>query len=101
MRLSVASTGGATGSGSVGDAACFSAVYSLTGSTTQPSGGGVLCAELEAAQQMTKMVVESRKRDADKRGRFMENSPFAVSYAQQRAHFETLRRRSPHKTSPH
>src|SRR5215813_3608368 len=75
MRLSVASTGGATGSGSAGDAARFSAVYSLTGSTTQPSAGGdpddVLCAELETAQQMTNSVVESRKRDTGKRSRFI------------------------------
>src|SRR5690242_458948 len=72
MRLSVASTGGATGSGSVGDAARFSAVYSLTGSTTQPSGGGAgVWAEVEKAQQMAKSVVESRKRDARRRSRFM------------------------------
>src|SRR6185312_1523946 len=67
MRLSVASTGGSTGSGSAGAAACFNAVYSFTGSTTQPSGAW---AKLETA----KTIGESRasaRRDAGKRSRFM------------------------------
>src|SRR5215470_9974004 len=94
MRLSVASTGGATGSGASGYAARFSAVYSLTGSTTQPSGGGpvdVVWAELETAQPMMNSVVESRKRDAVVRSRFMGKSPFEFRVLEQRAHVRTLR----------
>src|SRR5215212_3478467 len=67
MRLSVASTGGATGSGSAGAAARFSAAYSLTGSTTQPSA-------LWAAIGRAKKNRESRAsaaRDTGKRSRFM------------------------------
>src|ERR1051325_4748384 len=96
MRLSVASTGGATGSGSLGSAARFSAVYSFTGSTTQPSGGGgPLCAEADTAQQMMNNAVES---DARKGSRYMGNSPLANSL---RAHFETKRRGHRKETSPH
>src|ERR1051325_5703554 len=83
MRLSVASTGGATGSGSVGFAACFSAAYSFTGSTTQPSGGGgPLCAKLEAVQMKNKVV------ESSKRSRFMENLLWQIRV---QADFETQR----------
>src|SRR4030095_2362240 len=67
MRLSVASTGGAAGSGSAGDAALFNAAYSLTGSTTQPSDVPV-CAELEATQTRKSNTEASETRD-----RFMGN----------------------------
>src|ERR1044072_628477 len=70
MRLSVASTGGATGSGSGGRAACFNAAYSLTGSTTQPS------AEVWAVIGRAKTNRDSRPRascDTGKRSRFMVN----------------------------
>src|SRR5215213_8632083 len=71
MRLRVASTGGATASGSAGAAACFNAVYSLTGRTTQPSAAA---AALWAALEIAEMIRESRAsatRDAGKRSRFM------------------------------
>src|SRR6185503_8722758 len=71
MRLSVASTGGAMGSGSAGAAARFSAVYSFTGSTTQPSGGvAALWAKVETAKTIEKSRASAR-RDAGKRSRFM------------------------------
>src|SRR6185295_4971643 len=71
MRLSVASTGGSTGSGSAGAAARFSAVYSFTGSTTQPSGVvAALWAKLETAKTNGESRASAR-RDAGKRNRFM------------------------------
>src|SRR5678815_1594857 len=68
MRLSVASTGGSTGSGSAGAAARFNAVYSFTGSTTQPSG--VVWAKVEIAKTIGESKASAR-RDAGKRSRFM------------------------------
>src|ERR1044071_7454063 len=88
MRLSVASTGGATGSGSAGAAARFSAVYSLTGSTTQPS------AELWAAAERTKTNRESKAsaaRDTGKRSRFMVILLLKIRVLCCEAHFETMR----------
>src|SRR5215203_3552935 len=86
MRLSVASTGGATGSGSAGAAARFSAAYSLTGSTTQPSA-------LWAAIGRAKKNRESRAsaaRDTGKRSRFMVILLLKrVPYCE--AHVETIR----------
>src|SRR6185503_11470786 len=71
MRLRVASTGGATGSGSAGVAARLRAVYSVTGSTTQPSAAvAAVWAEVETAE----MIRESRAsatHDAGRRSRFM------------------------------
>src|SRR5574338_492553 len=68
MRLSVASTGGATGSGSAGAAACFSAAYSLTGSTTQPSE--VFWAAVGKAETIRESSA-SAAREIGKRSRFM------------------------------
>src|ERR1044072_7361130 len=71
MRLSVASTGGAAGSWSAGDAARFKAMYSVTGSTTQPSAADVaVCAKL-ATPAATSRKSASVMRDARKRIRFM------------------------------
>src|ERR1044072_8728667 len=71
MRLSVASTGGAAGSGPAGEAARFQAMYSVTGSTTQPSAADVaVCAKLETPPATSRKSA-SVMRDARKRIRFM------------------------------
>src|SRR5215218_5979790 len=89
MRLSVASTGGATASGSAGAAACFSAVYSLTGSTTQPSAAvGALWAELEAAET-NRDSRASATRDAGRRSRFMVILLLKFVCSVVQAHFDT------------
>src|SRR5689334_7917083 len=97
MRLSVASTGGATGSGSAGAAARFNAAYSLTGSTTQPS------AELWAAAGRAKTNRETRAsaaRDTGKRSRFMVILLLKIRVLCCEAHFETMRP-APQNHHPH
>src|SRR5881409_1234937 len=62
MRVSVTSTGGGTASASAGKAARRSAVYSPTGSTTQPSVlEAMLWAKLIAAVKVIKSATQSRR----------------------------------------
>src|SRR3979411_2142525 len=56
MRVSVASTGGGTGSASTGKAARRSVRYSSTGSTTQPAVEVAFCAVPVAATKRTARV---------------------------------------------